>query len=58
MVSYEHAEKGTVLRGKPYSVDGTQFIDAGHPYLRYVGRWTSTRDRTGMDGSFPGKLLF
>jgi hypothetical protein len=36
------------------ALDGLQFIDADHPYIRYVGRWTSTPDKTQKDGSFPG----
>jgi hypothetical protein len=36
------------------TLDGLQFIDAAHPYIRYVGRWTSAPDKTRKDGSFPG----
>lgn len=52
------------------TLDGLQFIDANHPYIRvgsprtchpprltalqYVGRWLSTADETHKDGSFPG----
>ena len=34
------------------SVEGLQFIEADHPYIRYAGRWTA--DNTRMDASFPG----
>ncbi|KAI9056185.1 hypothetical protein LZ554_001113 [Drepanopeziza brunnea f. sp. 'monogermtubi'] len=36
------------------NLDALQFIDANHPYLRYVGRWLATADETHKDGSFPG----
>ncbi|KAH6710763.1 hypothetical protein BKA61DRAFT_658609 [Leptodontidium sp. MPI-SDFR-AT-0119] len=36
------------------ALDGLQFIDANHPYIRYVGRWLATADKTHKDGSFPG----
>ena len=39
----------------PPALDGLQFIDADHPYIRFVGRWSSTPDKTRKDGSFPGK---
>ncbi|KAG0651696.1 hypothetical protein D0Z07_1666 [Hyphodiscus hymeniophilus] len=42
-----------VLPGPP-SLDGLRFIDAGHPYIRYVGRWASSPDKTQKDGCFPG----
>jgi hypothetical protein len=42
------------LPRKPPALLGLQFLDATHPYIRYVGRWTSTPDRTQKDGSFPG----
>ncbi|PBP22147.1 LigA protein [Diplocarpon rosae] len=35
-------------------LDGLQFIDANHPYIRYVGRWLATADESHKDGSFPG----
>jgi hypothetical protein len=38
----------------PPTLDRLQFIDADHPYIQYVGRWTSTPDKTRKDGSFPG----
>ncbi|KAL2069198.1 hypothetical protein VTL71DRAFT_15536 [Oculimacula yallundae] len=36
------------------TLDGLQFFDATHPYIRYVGRWLATADQTHKDGSFPG----
>ncbi|KAM0310149.1 hypothetical protein ACHAO8_008390 [Botrytis cinerea] len=38
-------------------LEGLRFIDASHPYIRYVGRWSSTLDGTRKDGSFPGIYL-
>ncbi|KAM0123936.1 hypothetical protein ACHAP3_010740 [Botrytis cinerea] len=38
-------------------LEGLRFIDASHPYIRYVGRWSSTLDDTRKDGSFPGIYL-
>ncbi|ESZ90559.1 hypothetical protein SBOR_9055 [Sclerotinia borealis F-4128] len=40
------------------TLDGLQFIDASHPYIRYVGRWSSTLDGMRKDGSFPGMPSF
>lgn len=59
-----NGEKQTILlknilnlpSGLP-ALDGLQFIDADHPYIRFVGRWSSTPDKTRKDGSFPGKTL-
>ncbi|EPE26697.1 hypothetical protein GLAREA_02610 [Glarea lozoyensis ATCC 20868] len=31
-----------------------QFINASHPYFRFVGRWTPVVNGTGKDGCFPG----
>ncbi|CZT50970.1 uncharacterized protein RSE6_12047 [Rhynchosporium secalis] len=36
------------------TLDGLKYIDATHPYIRYVGRWLATADQTHKDGSFPG----
>ncbi|TGO48731.1 hypothetical protein BCON_0231g00140 [Botryotinia convoluta] len=38
-------------------LEGLQFIDTSHPYIRYVGRWSSTLDGSRKDGSFPGIYL-
>ncbi|KAF7952515.1 uncharacterized protein EAE97_002012 [Botrytis byssoidea] len=38
-------------------LEGLRFVDASHPYIRYVGRWSSTLDGTRKDGSFPGIYL-
>ncbi|RAL59150.1 hypothetical protein DID88_006706 [Monilinia fructigena] len=38
-------------------LDGLQFIDANNPYIRFVGRWSSTLDGSRKDGSFPGIYL-
>ncbi|APA12000.1 hypothetical protein sscle_08g067700 [Sclerotinia sclerotiorum 1980 UF-70] len=34
------------------SLDGLHFIDAAHPYIRYVGRWSSTSDGMRKDGIY------
>ena len=48
--------KTSLPSGSP-ALDGLQFIDADHPFIRYVGRWTSTPDKSQKDGSFPGTIL-
>jgi hypothetical protein len=50
-------------------LEGLKFIEADHPYIRvhdslvtlsrtnleqYVGRWTTTADKSRKDASFPG----
>ncbi|QSZ34674.1 hypothetical protein DSL72_007528 [Monilinia vaccinii-corymbosi] len=45
-----------ILTTEP-ALDGLQFINASHPYIRYVGRWSSTLDGMRKDGSFPGIYL-
>ncbi|CCD47880.1 hypothetical protein BofuT4_P113840.1 [Botrytis cinerea T4] len=39
-------------------LEGLRFIDASHPYIRYVGRWSSTLDGTRKDGSFPDQQAY
>ncbi|KAK6379908.1 hypothetical protein LTS17_005982 [Exophiala oligosperma] len=33
------------------------FIDAGHPHMHWVGRWTSTSDGRRRDAAFPGSSV-